>query len=85
MLFANVCAAFISSCYGEFGKWRFFGFLASLRCHCAFFGVLALLVYLLWVVQGLGMFRFVLCLRQGWHAICQRVRRVHQFLLWGIL
>ena len=27
----------------------------------------------------------VLCLRQGWHAVCQRVRRVHQFLLWGVL
>ena len=27
----------------------------------------------------------VLCLRQVWHAVCQRVRRVHQFLLWGML
>ena len=27
----------------------------------------------------------VLCLRQGWHAVCQRVRRVHQFLSWGML
>ena len=27
----------------------------------------------------------VLRLRQGWHAVCQRVRRVHQFLLWGML
>ena len=26
----------------------------------------------------------VLCLRQGWHAVCQRVRRVHPFLLWGM-
>ena len=27
----------------------------------------------------------VLCLRQEWHVVCQRVRRVHQFLLWGML
>ena len=32
-----------------------------------------------------SMFLLVLCLRQGWHAVCQRVRRVHQFLLWGML
>ena len=32
-----------------------------------------------------SMFPFVLCLRQGWHADCQRVRMVHQFLLWGML
>ena len=32
-----------------------------------------------------SMFPLVLCLRQGWHAVCQRVRRVHQFLLWGML
>ena len=33
MLFANVCAGFISSCYGDCG-WRrfFFGFFASLWC-----------------------------------------------------
>ena len=23
-------------------------------------------------------------IRQEWHAVCQRVRRVHQFLLWGM-
>ena len=23
--------------------------------------------------------------KAGWHAVCQRVRRVHQFLLWGML
>ena len=27
----------------------------------------------------------VLCLRQEWHAVCQGVRRVHQFLLWGMI
>ena len=33
-----------------------------------------------------SMFPPVLCLRQeGWHAVCQRVRRVHQFLLWRML
>ena len=29
MLFANVCAGFISSCYGECCFWRFLGFLVS--------------------------------------------------------
>ena len=32
-----------------------------------------------------SMFPLVLCLRLGWHAVCQRVRMVHQFLLWGML
>ena len=32
MLFANVCAGFISSCYGDCGEWRFFGFWASPWC-----------------------------------------------------
>ena len=32
MLFANVCAGFIRSCYGEFWVWHFLGFLASLLC-----------------------------------------------------
>ena len=37
MLFANVCAGFISSCYGDFGSWRlfvfcFFGLLLSALC-----------------------------------------------------
>ena len=32
-----------------------------------------------------SMFPLVLRLRQGWHAVCQRVRRVHQFLLWRML
>ena len=31
MLFANVCAGFISSCYGEHWEWRCLGFLASLQ------------------------------------------------------
>ena len=52
-LFANVCAGFISSCYGECGKWRFLGFLASLWCPCAYGEVLALPVYLL-LCTGLG-------------------------------
>ena len=32
MLFANVCAGFIRSRYGEFWVWHFLGFLASLVC-----------------------------------------------------
>ena len=32
MLFANVCAGFIRSCYGEFLEWHFLGFWASLLC-----------------------------------------------------
>ena len=32
MLFANVCAGFISSCYGERWDWRFLGFLVSSWC-----------------------------------------------------
>ena len=32
MLFANMCARFISSCYGELWNWHFLGFLASLWC-----------------------------------------------------
>ena len=32
MLFANVCAGFIRSRYGEFWKWHFLVFLASLLC-----------------------------------------------------
>ena len=32
MLFANVCAGFIRSRYGEFWVWHFLGFLASLLC-----------------------------------------------------
>ena len=31
------------------------------------------------------MFPPVLCLGQEWHVVCPRVRRVHQFLFWGIL
>ena len=35
MLFANVCAGFISSCHGDSGKWRFFFFGFSLvPCAC---------------------------------------------------
>ena len=32
-----------------------------------------------------SMFALVLRLRQEWHVVCQRVRRVHPFLLWGVL
>ena len=32
MLFANVCAGFIRSCYGEFGEWHVLGFFAFLLC-----------------------------------------------------
>ena len=36
MLFANVCAGFISSCYGECSFWRFFGFFGFLLVSCAY-------------------------------------------------
>ena len=54
MLFANVCAGFISSCYGECFLWRFFGFLVSSWClvHMgspSFAGLPA--VYKTWVTQ----------------------------------
>ena len=32
-----------------------------------------------------SMLPLVLCSRQEWHAFCQRVRKVHQFLLWRML
>ena len=32
MLFANVCAGFIRSCYGEFWEWHVLGFLVSSWC-----------------------------------------------------
>ena len=41
MLFANVCAGFIRSCYEDFWVWHFLGFLASLLCLVCW-GVLAL-------------------------------------------
>ena len=55
MLFANVCAGFISSCYGECCEWRFFfGFLVSSWClvhmeSSSFAGLLV--VYKTWVTQ----------------------------------
>ena len=36
MLFANVCAGFISSCYGECFLWRFLGFLGFFLVSCAY-------------------------------------------------
>ena len=36
MLFANVCEGFISSCYGEYCKWRFFGFCGFFLVSCAY-------------------------------------------------
>ena len=52
MLFANVCAGFISSCYGECCLWRFLGcwFLLGVLCT---WRVLALLVSLLCTILGL--------------------------------
>ena len=47
MLFADVCAGFISSCYGGCGKWRLGGFLAFLWRLVHMGEVLALLVYTL--------------------------------------
>ena len=32
MLFTNLCERFIRSCYGEFGRWLFLGFLVSSLC-----------------------------------------------------
>ena len=55
MLFANVCAGFIRSRYGEFREWHFLGFLAPLLCLvCLGRGeVLVLLVTLLRTRLGL--------------------------------
>ena len=36
MLFANVCALFISSCYGECCYWSFFGFFGFFLVSCAY-------------------------------------------------
>ena len=52
MLFADVCAGFISSCYGEWWPPAFFGFLASIQ-RLVHLGVLVLLVYTC-CEQGLG-------------------------------
>ena len=35
MLFANVCAGFIRSCYGEFWEWHFFVFWLLFCVLCA--------------------------------------------------
>ena len=58
MLFANVCAGFISSCYGECGRMAFFFFwvfLASLQClvhmGSASFAGVPLFVYNAWVTS----------------------------------
>ena len=55
MLFANVCAGFISSCYGECSLWRFFfGFLVSPWClvHMGSLSFAGLpVVYKTWVTQ----------------------------------
>ena len=58
------------------------------RCQTSFF-IVRILVGIrngltLRSVGSNNMFPPVLCLGQGWHAVCQRVRRVHQFLLWGM-
>ena len=34
MLFANVCAGFIRSCYGEFREWHFFWFFGFSSVSC---------------------------------------------------
>ena len=53
MLFANVCARFIRSCYGEFWVWDFLGFHVSLWClvHSGGSGFAGLppVVYRAWV------------------------------------
>ena len=54
MLFANVCEGFISSCYGEYCKWRFLGFLVSSWClvHMGSSGLSRLpVVHKTWVTQ----------------------------------
>ena len=52
MLFANVCARFISSQYGEFGYWSFLGFgcfsLCLVRMGSVSFAILPN-VYRTWV------------------------------------
>ena len=50
MLFANVCAGFVRSCYGECCLWRFLELLGFLLC---IWGVLVLLVSLLFTRLGL--------------------------------
>ena len=54
MLFANVCAWFISFCYGEYCKWCFGGFLVSSWClvHVVNSGFSGLpVVHKIWVTQ----------------------------------
>ena len=51
MLFANVCAGFISSCSGECCYWIFLGFLVSSWC--------------IW--RGLALLVSLLCTRLGFH------------------
>ena len=53
MLFANVCAGFISFCYGECIWWCFLGFWVSSLVSCAYGGVLVFLVSLLCTRLGL--------------------------------
>ena len=36
MLFANVCEGFISSCYGEYCKWRFFVLFGFSSVSCVY-------------------------------------------------
>ena len=59
MLFANVGAGFIRSCYGECCLWRFLGFFWFLIGALCIWGVLVLLVLLL--CTRLGFFRFASC------------------------
>ena len=52
MLFANVCARFIRSRYGEFWEWHFLGFWLFFCVLCAW-GMLVLLVSFLHTRLGL--------------------------------
>ena len=59
MLFANVCAGFISCCYGECGFWRFCAFFWLLLGTVCVWGVLVLLFSLL--CAGFGLHRCASC------------------------
>ena len=74
MLFANVCAGFLRSCYGEFWVWHFWVFWLLFCVLCAW-GVLALLASLLHT--RLGFLRCASC----WTRLLDVVRWGHY--LWN--
>ena len=72
MLFANVCAGFISFCYGELGDLAVFGLHGFSLVPCRILGgCLALLVYTPVVYRVLGHIRSCLLLDKpfGWRSV----------------